>query len=71
MMFPFKSRSITRAQWKVIWRQLRIVNREAAKAQFDCMVFGTGYLQIGDDVPDFIRRVDPYTVRIERETEPA
>lgn len=71
MIFTFKTRKITRAQWKTIWRQQRIINRETRKADLDCHVFGTGFLEVGAHVPDFIRRVDPSTVVIEHEGVPA
>lgn len=66
MMFTFKTRSIKRPLWKKIWRQQRIINREAAKADLDCLIFGTGFLEIGPEIPDFIRRVDPSSIVIKR-----
>jgi hypothetical protein len=64
MRLSFTTRQITRAQWRALYRQLRIVNREAAQAAADCIIFGTGFLKIGPDVPDFIRRVHPSNVAI-------
>lgn len=60
----FTTRAISRAQWKVLWRQLRIVNREVAIASEDCAIFGTGFLETGPQVQDFIRRVHPSNVAI-------
>jgi hypothetical protein len=70
MMFTFKTRSINRAQWKAIWRQQRIINRETRKAALDCLVFGTGYLEVGAHLPDLIHCIDPSTVFIEHEGVP-
>ncbi len=61
----FTDRTVSRAQWKTIWRQLRIVKREAAQAESDMMFFGTGYLETGPEVPDFIRCVHPSNVAID------
>lgn len=66
----FTTRRITRVEWRAIWRQLRIVNRETRMADQDCAIFGTGFLQTGPDVPDFIRRVHPSNVAV-RLLEPA
>lgn len=60
----FATRTINRAQWKAIWRQLRIVNRETRAATEDLLIFGTGFIETGRDVPDFIRRVHPSNVAI-------
>lgn len=60
----FTTRSITRPQWRALWRQLRIVNRETLLAWEDIFISGAGYLQTGPDVPDFIRRVHPADVEI-------
>lgn len=64
MRLSFTTRNITRPQWRAIWRQLRIVNRETQMADEDSLIFGTGYLETGPDIPDFIRRVHPSNVAI-------
>lgn len=64
LKLSFTTRSINRAQWRALYRQLRIVNRETLLAWEDIFIFGTGYLQTGPDVPDFIRRVHPAYVEI-------
>lgn len=64
MRLSFTTRQITRDQWRALYRQLRIVNRESAIAAQDCAIFGTGFLKIGADVPDFIRRVHPTNAAI-------
>lgn len=48
---------MNRAQWKVYWRQLRIIRRESWKAFEDQMLFGRSILEIGPEVPDLIRHV--------------
>ncbi|MDB5405214.1 MAG: hypothetical protein JWL84_126 [Rhodospirillales bacterium] len=48
---------MSRAAWKIYWRQLRIIRRESAKAMTDCVLFGTGVVECGPDVPDFVRHV--------------
>lgn len=53
-----------RLQWKLWWRQLRIIRRETTKAWEDQMLFGTGYTQIGPDVPDGIRHIPLEQIRI-------
>lgn len=60
----FTSRNVTRQQWRAIWRQLRIVNRETGIAWQDAFIFGTGYIETGPEVPEFIRRVHPSNVAI-------
>lgn len=60
----FTTRAISRAQWKALWRQLRIVNREVKVASEDSAIFGTGFLETGPQVKDFIRRVHPAHVQI-------
>lgn len=64
LRIDFTTRRISRPTWKAIWRQLRIVNRETMLAETDMAVFGTGYLETGPEVPDFIRRVHPSNVAI-------
>lgn len=67
MMFTFKTRGITRAQWKIIWRQQRIINRETMRTTLDCVIFGTGFLEIGPEIPDLVRCVDPAAAAIRYE----
>jgi predicted CoA-binding protein len=50
-------RSMRQETWKALWRQLRVVNREASKALEDCLLFGSGACCVGENVPDFIRHV--------------
>ena len=61
----FTTRDIPRPLWKAIYRQLRIVNREAKQAQRDMMIFGTGCLETGPHLPDFIRAVHPANLAID------
>lgn len=60
----FNTRRISRTAWRAIWRQLRIINRETLRAQRDLLLFGTSFVQIGADVPDYIRCVPPEDVLI-------
>jgi hypothetical protein len=60
----FTTRAIPRSTWKIIFRQMRIINRESKMAYEDMIIFGTGCLQTGPDVPDFIRRVHPSNLDI-------
>jgi hypothetical protein len=53
------NRSMKRGTWKALWRQMRIIQREAMKAAANCAAFGTGFVEIGSHVPDCIRSVDP------------
>jgi len=64
LRLSFTTRAISRAQWKALWRQLRIVNREVRIATEDCVIFGTGFIETGPQVKDFIRRVHPSNVEI-------
>lgn len=48
---------MTRSTWKRFYRQMRIIRREQSKAFTDAMIFGTGVVYCGPDVPDFIRHV--------------
>lgn len=47
-------RLMTRDQWKVVWRLLRVSRRESAKAALDTMLHGIGCTYVG---PDGIRHV--------------
>jgi hypothetical protein len=51
-------RSTTKAAWKFIYRQYRIVRREAKKAALDAMIYGSGMVRVGSDVQDGIEHVD-------------
>lgn len=64
LRLSFTTRAITKPQWRALWRQLRIVNRETRMASDDCLTFGTGFIETGAHVPDFIRRVHPANVEI-------
>lgn len=64
LRLSFTTRAVSRAHWKILWRQLLIVNRETSMAIADAGIFGTGYLRTGPDEPDFIRRVHPANVAI-------
>jgi len=48
---------MTREQWRKHYRQLRIIRREAWKACQDMIIFGTGAVKVGADVPDLIQYV--------------
>ena len=49
--------SSARRWWYVWHRQKRIVRREAMKQAFDAMFFGSGYVRIGESVPDYIEHI--------------
>jgi hypothetical protein len=55
-------RSMNRATWKMLWRQIRITKREVLKATMDTMVFGTGFCRIGDNVSDLIEHVPVHQI---------
>jgi hypothetical protein len=50
-------RNAPRQMWKWYYRQIRIATRESRKAFVDMIVYGSGAVRIGKDVPDFIRHV--------------
>lgn len=52
-----RSQSPARAWWKIVYRQQRISRREIFKAASDAALFGVGYYEEGEAVPDFIRHV--------------
>lgn len=54
-----------RQRWKFWYRQVRIIRREASKAHMDMLIYGTGYVYIGPDVPDYIQYVPIQEVIIE------
>jgi hypothetical protein len=60
-----KKISAARAAWKFWWRQQRIIRRESNKAATDTVLFGSGFVEIGPDVPDLIRHVPLKQVYIE------
>ena len=48
---------MNRANWKAYWRLMRILRRETSKAMDDMVIFGTGCVEIGPEVKDFIRHI--------------
>lgn len=48
---------MTKADWKVCHRQLRIIRRETAKAALDVRLFGAGCTEVGHHLPDYIRHI--------------
>lgn len=48
--------------WKMYWRQSRIIRRETHKQLIDALYHGTGYVKIGDDVPDYIQHVSLHDI---------
>ncbi len=48
---------MTKQEWKRYHRQIRIIRRECFEAATDVMLFGTGYVEHGPHVPDFVRHV--------------
>jgi hypothetical protein len=54
----------TRLWWKIYWRQLRIIKRETAKQYMDTMIFGTGFVEVGPEVPDGIRHIPIQNVKV-------
>lgn len=48
---------MTRAQWKYVHRQMRIIWRESKKTMTDVVFFGQGFTRFGPDVPDGIQHV--------------
>lgn len=57
---------MTRDQWKKTWRQLRICRRESNKAAMDTLLFGSGFVKIGPNVPDLIQHIPLENIRFER-----
>lgn len=49
--------SAIRIAWKIHWRQSRIIHRETVKQMCDATLYGTGYVEVGPDVLDFIRHI--------------
>jgi len=54
-----------RQRWKFWYRQLRIIRRESTKAHLDMLIYGTGFVEISADIPDYIRHVPTQEVIIE------
>lgn len=48
---------MNRATWKWWYRKMRICRRETSKAAVDMLVYGSGFVQMGPDIPDFVRHV--------------
>lgn len=40
---------MTKGQWKVVWRLIRVGRRESAKATMDTMLYGIGCTYVGHD----------------------
>lgn len=68
-MLTLPHRKFNRATWKYLYRQYRIVVRESWKAHMDMVLFGSGYVKIGSDIPDYIRHVPIEDVVIMESTE--
>lgn len=51
---------MTRAAWKIWYRQWRIVQRECAKASCDMLIFGNGFVRISED--GFVNHVFPQAI---------
>lgn len=47
---------MTHKEWKVWYRQYRIILRETAKARLDVMIYGSGYVMITNE-PDYIQHI--------------
>lgn len=56
---------MTKAQWKIFYRQLRIIRRESAKAAIDCMIFGCGFVRVSDE--GFVNHILPQAVVMDLE----
>lgn len=46
-----------RQWWKIYYRQLRIIRRETFKGVDDLILFGSCFIETGENVPDFIRHI--------------
>lgn len=55
-MLKFKTRRVSRALWKHLYREFRIARRESMKVMIDVMAYGRGYSRV---TPDGVRHV-PY-----------
>jgi len=51
---------MSKAQWKVFYRMLRIHRREASKAWADMLVFGNGYLDLSGPEPRHVPLYEVY-----------
>lgn len=58
--------SAARLWWKIYWRQMRIIKRETHKQYMDCVLFGTGFVQVGESVPDGIKHIPLQEVMVIR-----
>lgn len=56
--------SPARIWWKAYWRQLRIIRRETSKQWQDAMIYGTGFVQVGPEVPDGIKHIPVNEIQI-------
>ena len=48
---------MTRKSWKAYYRLIRIFHREVQKASLDMLIYGTGAVEISDEIPDITRYV--------------
>lgn len=64
-------RTGTRGAWYIWYRQLRIIRRETSKQYMDMLIFGTGWIKIGADVPDLIQHAPTEDVIIDAKTQEA
>lgn len=51
------ARSLSRQQWKFLYRLHRVIWRESAKVTRDVMIFGSGFALIGGDAKDGIEHI--------------
>jgi hypothetical protein len=52
-----RNSSPARAWWYAVYRGMRIVRRECVKAARDVLLFGTGVVETGESIQDYIRHV--------------
>lgn len=62
-MLTFPHLRLNRRQWKEAYRLYRICMREAAKANLDMMLYGSGYIQITNE-PDYIKHIPIQAIQI-------
>lgn len=43
--------------WWIWYRQQRIIRRECFKASTDALLFGSGFVEVGSHLPDYIKHV--------------
>jgi hypothetical protein len=58
------NRSMKRKEWNCLWRHMRIMQREMRKAATDCVIFGSGFIETGEHIPDGIRAVPANEVHL-------